>query len=113
MRLRVREFRPRTGPLEHRVVQPWHPLRHTTLNDPLGERWGYLLGDHDGLSRLAALFSFAAFSRHTIVHVPLRESLPRTFAPGMPVDLVLAHLRQGCVPPRGHGSGPASGTAAR
>ncbi|MEU7038094.1 hypothetical protein ABZ958_31070 [Streptomyces sp. NPDC046237] len=98
MRLRVREFRPRTGPLEHRVVQPWHPLRHTTLNDPLGERWGYLLGDHDGLSRLAALFSFAAFSRHTIVHVPLRESLPRTFAPGVPVDLVLAHPSAGLRP---------------
>ncbi|MFB7370457.1 hypothetical protein ACFC0D_11525 [Streptomyces sp. NPDC056222] len=98
MRLKCREFRPRTGPHAYRIVQPWHPLRHTTLNDPLGEGWGYLLGDHDGLSRLAALFSFAAFSRHTIVHVPLRESLPRTYAPGTPVDLVLAHGTPGLRP---------------
>ncbi|MER7106422.1 hypothetical protein [Streptomyces sp. NPDC000229] len=90
MRLRLTRFRPRTGPYEHRVVRPRTPLRHTTLSDPL-EEWGYLVGDHDGLSRLAALFSFAAFSRHTVVHVPLRQSIPRAYAPGTPVDLVLAH----------------------
>ncbi|GGT88230.1 MULTISPECIES: hypothetical protein [Streptomyces] len=98
MLLKAREFRPRTGPHSYRIVQPWRPLRHTTLNDPLGDRWGYLLGDHDGLSRLAALFSFAAFSRHTIVHVPLRDSLPRAYAPGVPVDLVLAHRSPGLRP---------------
>ncbi len=90
MRLRAREFRPRTGPYAYRVVQPRDPLRHTTLSDPL-HGWGYLMGDHDGLSRLAGLFSFAAFSRHTIVHLPLRHGPPRDFAPGRPVDLVLAH----------------------
>jgi hypothetical protein len=90
MRLRAREFRPRTGPYAYRIVQPRQPLRHTTLNNPIQD-WGYLLGDHDGLARLAAFFSFAAFSRHTIVHLPLRRSVPRTFAPGEPVDLVLAH----------------------
>jgi hypothetical protein len=90
MRLKVREFRPRTGPHEHRVVQPWYPLRHTTLSNPLVD-WGYLVGDHDGLSRLAGFFSFAAFSRHTIVHLPLRRSLPRPYAPGEPVDLLLVH----------------------
>jgi hypothetical protein len=36
------------------------------VSDPF-EGWGHLVGDHDGLSRLAALFSFAAFSRHTVV----------------------------------------------
>ncbi|MFF8842353.1 hypothetical protein ACF08N_06410 [Streptomyces sp. NPDC015127] len=90
MRLRAREFRPRTGPYAYRIVQLRQPLRHTTLNNPRHD-WGYLLGDHDGLSRLAALFSFAAFSRHTIVHLPLRQSVPRAFAPGEPVDLVLVH----------------------
>ncbi|MGW7429275.1 hypothetical protein ACWGIN_06965 [Streptomyces sp. NPDC054861] len=98
MLLKTREFRPRTGPHAHRIVQPWPPLRHTTLDDPLAARWSCLLGDHDGLSRLAALFSFAAFSRHTIVHVPLRESLPRAFSPGTPVDLVLVHPTAGLRP---------------
>ncbi|MFI8518951.1 hypothetical protein ACIGEZ_14155 [Streptomyces sp. NPDC085481] len=99
MRLKAREFRPRTGPHTHRIVQPRHPLRHTTVNSPFHDRWGYLVGDHDGLSRLAALFSFAAFSRHTLVHVPLRTSLPRAFAPGTPVDLVLAHRATGGLRP--------------
>ncbi|MEE1940025.1 hypothetical protein V1L54_11565 [Streptomyces sp. TRM 70361] len=97
MRLRLNEFRPRIGPHEYRVVQPRTPLRHTTLSDPL-KGWGYLLGDHDGLSRLAALFSFAAFSRHTVVHVPLRRSLPRQVAPGVPVGLVLVHRSPGLRP---------------
>ena len=97
MRLRLSEFRPRLGPHEYRIVQPRPPLRHTTLSDPL-EGWGYLVGDHDGLSRLAALFSFAAFSRHTIVYAPLRRSVPRTYPPGVPVDLVLVHHRPGLRP---------------
>lgn len=98
MRLKVREFRIRTGPHAYRIVQPWHPLRHTTVNDPVAHHWGYLLGDHEGLNALAALFSFAAFSRHTIVHVPLRRSIPRTFFPEDPVDLVLAHRSPGLRP---------------
>ncbi|MFJ8588034.1 hypothetical protein ACIRD2_25790 [Streptomyces sp. NPDC093595] len=97
MRLTLTRYRPRTGPHEHRIVVPRPPLRHTTLSDPL-EGWGYLVGDHDGLSRLAALFAFAAFSRHTVVHVPLRRSLPRPYAPGVPVDLVLAHHSLGLRP---------------
>ncbi|MER6463575.1 hypothetical protein ABT278_24280 [Streptomyces sp. NPDC001228] len=89
MRLRLREFRPRTGPHEHRVVQPRQPLRHTTLREPAPV--GTLMGDHDGLSRLAGLFSFAAHSPHTIVHVPLRDGLPPDEGQGPLVDLVLAH----------------------
>ncbi|KUN73229.1 hypothetical protein AQJ46_08400 [Streptomyces canus] len=65
MRLRLAEFRPQTGPHEHRVVQPRPTLRPTSLTAP--ESIGPLAGDHDGLNRLAALFSFAAYSRHTIV----------------------------------------------
>lgn len=97
MQLRLTEFRPRVGPRSYRVVQPRPLLRHTTLSDPVAG-WGYLVGDHDGLSRLAGLFSFAAFSRHTIVYVPLRRSIPRTYAPGVPVDLVLAHRSPGLRP---------------
>ncbi|MGW3244642.1 hypothetical protein [Streptomyces sp. NPDC001070] len=94
MRLRLRHFRARTGPVEHRVVQPWHPLRHTALTDPAG--YGFLVGDHAGLSALAGLFSFAAYSRHTLVHVPLRGGVPLDEeayleACGGRVDLVLAH----------------------
>ncbi|WP_371673721.1 hypothetical protein OG985_42220 [Streptomyces sp. NBC_00289] len=96
MRLRLRLFRPRTGPHEHRVVQPWHPLRHTSLSAP--EPVGLLLGDHDGLNRLAGLFSFAAYSRHTIVHVPLRDGLPPGEGFGEPVDLLLAHHTLGLRP---------------
>ncbi|CBG75615.1 MULTISPECIES: hypothetical protein [Streptomyces] len=98
MQLRLRQFRPRNGPHEHRVVQPRQPLRHTSLRAP--EPIGTLLGDHDGLNRLAGLFSFAAYSRHTIVHVPLRDSVPPDEGVGEPVDLVLAHDTLGLRPSR-------------
>ncbi|MET8449896.1 hypothetical protein [Streptomyces sp. NPDC005209] len=96
MRLRLSEFRPRTGPYEHRVVQPRQPLRHTSLRAP--DPVGLLLGDHDGLSRLAGLFSFAAYSRHTIVHVPLRDGVFPDEGVGEPVDLVLVHHTYGLRP---------------
>jgi hypothetical protein len=97
MRLRLTEFRPRTGPHTHRVVQPRTPLRHTSLRDP-ENAYGMLLGDHDGLNRLAGLFSFAACSRHTIVHVPLRDGVPPDEGQGELVDLVLAHPEAGLRP---------------
>ena len=96
MHLRLREFRPRTGPLEHRVVRPRHILRHTSLRAP--EPIGLLLGDHDGLNRLAGLFSFAAYSRRTIVHVPLRGGVPPDEGLGELVDLVLVHHSCGLRP---------------
>ncbi|WP_055530417.1 hypothetical protein [Streptomyces graminilatus] len=100
MRLRLHQFRPRTGPYEHRVVQPRRPLRHTSLSAP--EPIGRLLGDHDGLNRLAGLFSFAAYSRHTIVHIPLRTGVPPDEGVGLGVgervDLVLAHHTLGLRP---------------
>ncbi len=96
MRLRLREFRPRTGPHEHRIVQPRHTLRHTSLRAP--DPVGMLLGDHDGLNRLAGLFSFAARSPHTIVHVPLRDGVPPDEGVGDLVDLVLAHDSLGLRP---------------
>ncbi|MFE0629557.1 hypothetical protein ACFW3D_21665 [Streptomyces sp. NPDC058864] len=94
MRLRLRHFRPRTGPVEHRIVQPWHPPRHTALTDPA--EYGFLVGDHAGLSALAGLFSFAACSRRTVVHVPLRGGVPLDeeaylATAGDRVDLVLVH----------------------
>ncbi|MFI9153752.1 hypothetical protein [Streptomyces sp. NPDC053367] len=96
MRLRLRRFRPRTGPHEHRVVQPLHPLRHTSLRDPAPI--GHLLADHDGLSALAGLFSFAAYSRHTVVHIPLRDGVPPDEGVGELVDLVVAHHSYGLRP---------------
>ncbi|MFE9604785.1 hypothetical protein [Streptomyces hokutonensis] len=96
MELRLRQFRPRTGPHEHRVVQPRQPLRHTSLRDPAS--YGMLMGDHDGLSRLAGLFSFAAYSRHTIVHIPLRGCVPPDEGCGELVDLVLARPETGLRP---------------
>ncbi|MEU9989062.1 hypothetical protein AB0E10_20150 [Streptomyces sp. NPDC048045] len=96
MKLRLHVYRPRTGPHEHRVVQPRQPLRHTSLTAP--EPIGLLLGDQDGLNRLAGLFSFAACSRHTIVHVPLRDGVPPTEGTGDRVDLVLAHHTLGLRP---------------
>ncbi|MEH0448630.1 MULTISPECIES: hypothetical protein [unclassified Streptomyces] len=89
MRLRLRQFRPRTGPHEHRVVQPWEPLRGTSLSAP--EPIGALFGDQEGLTLLSGLFSFAACSRHTIVHLPLRRSPQPDEGFGTPVDLVLVH----------------------
>ncbi|MEU5221262.1 hypothetical protein AB0G55_01095 [Streptomyces toyocaensis] len=79
------------------MVQPRPALRHTTLSDPV-RGWGYLVGDHDGLARLAGLLSFAAHSPHTVVHIPLRHGTPRAYAPGVPVDLVLAHQSLGLRP---------------
>ncbi|MFE0672703.1 hypothetical protein [Streptomyces sp. NPDC058867] len=98
MRLRLTEFRPRTGPHEHRVVQPRTPLRHTSLTAP--EPIGLLLGDHDGLNRLAGLFAFAARSRHTVVHILLRDGVPPDEGFGDRVDLVLAHRTLGLRPSR-------------
>ncbi|MFJ3303597.1 hypothetical protein ACIPSA_10785 [Streptomyces sp. NPDC086549] len=96
MQLRLRQFRPRTGPHEHRIVQPRQPLRHTSLRapDPIGQ----LYGDHDGLNRLAGLFSFAAYSRHTVVHVPLRDAVLPDEGIGDLVDLVLVHHSYGLRP---------------
>ncbi|MGW5636915.1 hypothetical protein [Streptomyces sp. NPDC003832] len=96
MRLRLTEFRPRTGPHEHRVVRPRTPLRHTSLTAP--DPVGMLLGDHDGLNRLAGLFSFAAHSPHTVVHIPLRDGVPPDEGVGERVDLVLAHRTLGLRP---------------
>ncbi|MEU1081344.1 hypothetical protein ABZ368_14030 [Streptomyces sp. NPDC005908] len=96
MQLRLLQHRPRTGPHEHRVVRPRQPLRHTSLFAP--EPIGMLLGDHDGLNRLAGLFSFAAYSRHTLVHVPLRDAVPPDEGTGQRVDLVLAHHSYGLRP---------------
>ncbi|MFF7053917.1 hypothetical protein ACFY94_36735 [Streptomyces griseorubiginosus] len=96
MRLNLTEFRPRIGPREHRVVRPRHTLRHTSLTAP--EPIGLLLGDHDGLKQLAGLFSFAAYSRHTVVHVPLRDGVPPDEGWGERVDLVLAHDSYGLRP---------------
>ncbi|MFG2356642.1 hypothetical protein [Streptomyces sp. NPDC048521] len=97
MRLRLREFRLGTGPRRHRVVQPREPLRHTSLRAPAP--YGVLTGDHDGLNRLAGLFSFAACSRHTIVHVPLRDTVTAHHAGnGERVDLVLVHHTYGLRP---------------
>lgn len=93
MRLRLTEYTPRIGPHQHRVVRPRTPLRHTSLSAP--EPIGLLLGDHDGLNRLAGLFSFAAYSRHTIVHVPLRDGVPPDEGWGERVDLVLAQHSAG------------------
>jgi len=59
-----------------------------------------LLGDHNGLSTLSGLFSFAAHSRHTLVHIPLREGVPpdEGESRGERVDLVLAHHTLGLRP---------------
>ncbi|HEY8984325.1 MAG TPA: hypothetical protein VIU15_32710, partial [Streptomyces sp.] len=89
MRLRLTEF----TPAAHRVVQPRTPLRRTSLRAP--DPIGFLHGDHDGLNRLAGLFSFAAYSRHTIVHVPLRDGEPPSEGLGERVDLVLVHHTYG------------------
>lgn len=96
MRLRLTEFQPRTGPHTHRMVRPRTTLRHTSLTAP--DPIGLLLGDHDGLNTLAALFSFASRSPHTIVHVPLRDGVPPDEGWGERVDLVLAHHTLGLRP---------------
>ncbi|WP_240656789.1 hypothetical protein [Streptomyces sp. V2] len=89
MRLNLTEFTART----HRVVRPRTPLRHTSLTAP--DPIGFLYGDRDGLNLLAGLFAFAARSRRTIVHVPLRNGLPPIEMPGDRVDLLLVHHTYG------------------
>ncbi|MET8562361.1 hypothetical protein ABZV75_17830 [Streptomyces flaveolus] len=96
MRLRPRGFRPRTGSHGYRAVRPRHTLRHTSLCAP--DPVGMPLGDHDGLNRLAGLFSFAARSPHTVAHLPLRDGVPPDEGVGDLVDLVLAHGSLGLRP---------------
>lgn len=100
MRLRAEEFRPRAGRYAFRVVQPRPALRHTTLVDPMRD-WGYLVGDHDGLARLAGLFSFTAYSPHTVVHIPLRQSIPGTSPRACPSTWSSSTRRWDCGPPPG------------
>jgi hypothetical protein len=95
VRLRLRQHLTSIGGIQYRVVQPFPPLRRTALADPM--RYGWLVGDQDGLARLGALFAFAAMSRRTIVYVALREGGPidgwedYLDSCGGRVDLVLVH----------------------
>ncbi|MFC7330721.1 hypothetical protein [Marinactinospora rubrisoli] len=92
MRLRLREHRPRLDGRVHRVLQPRSPLEQTVLADVVG-RWTPLVGDQDGLARLAALFALAARSRFSVLYVPLRQNRKLAdwaFAANA-LDLVLVH----------------------
>ncbi|MFF3216664.1 hypothetical protein ACFYYB_39340 [Streptomyces sp. NPDC002886] len=87
MKLSLSLHRARLGPAEFQVIRPARPPERAVLSDG---RW-YLDAqvDQQAAQLVAALWSLAATSPRSLVHVPLRRTDPDTGEPGP--DLVLLH----------------------
>ncbi|MEU8772549.1 hypothetical protein [Streptomyces sp. NPDC048606] len=87
MKLRLSLHRARLGPEEFNVIRPARPPARALLLDA-----GWWLGayvDQDAARLLAGLWSLAATSPRSLIHLPLRGA---PHAPGeRPLDLVLLH----------------------
>lgn len=97
MEQRVRVHKVRLGGEEIRVVQPWPasasaPARLALRDD---HHWLSMYVDRPGAEQLVALWSLAARSARSLIHLPIRTNRPPdgTTGDGEPValDLVLAH----------------------
>ncbi|MEV4559268.1 hypothetical protein AB0K51_20080 [Kitasatospora sp. NPDC049285] len=75
---------PRLGATAYRVLRSATAPGRLTLHDD--HHWLSLYADREGTARLVALWSLAARSPHSLIHLPLRTApAPDT------LDLVLAH----------------------
>ncbi|QKW18200.1 hypothetical protein HUT16_03205 [Kitasatospora sp. NA04385] len=94
---RITVHRVRTGTREYRVVRSAPGPGRLALRDEY--YWLTLYADRAGLTRLLALWSLAARSPHTLLHLPLRGQPMPAGLPTTPMhengpaglDLVLAH----------------------
>lgn len=87
MKLPLSIHRARLGPAEFKVIRPARPPVRALLADG---RWSlHAQVDQQAAQLLAGLWSLAATSPRSLVHVPLRRTDPETGEPGL--DLVLLH----------------------
>lgn len=87
MKLSLSIHRARLGPAEFKVIRPARPPARAVLSDG---RW-YLHAhvDQEAAQLIAGLWSLAATSPRSLIHVPLRRADPDSGEPGL--DLVLLH----------------------
>lgn len=93
MRLPISIHHARLGATEFKVIRPARPLRHAVLIDHDWYLNAYV--DEDAARRIGDLWTLAATSPRTLVHLPMRGNQPPSPAlPGDPprrLDLVLMH----------------------
>ncbi len=87
MKLPLTIHRARLGPAEFKVIRPARPPARAVLSP--GNWHLHAQVDQGAAQLLAGLWSLAATSPRSLVHVPLRRTDPDTGAPGL--DLVLLH----------------------
>ncbi|MER5764516.1 hypothetical protein [Streptomyces sp. NPDC002082] len=87
MKLPLTIHRARLGPAEFKVIRPARPPARAALSD--GNWYLHVQADQQAAQLLAGLWSLAATSPRSLVHVPLRRTDPETGGPGL--DLVLLH----------------------
>ncbi|MCJ0872941.1 hypothetical protein [Streptomyces sp. AP-93] len=79
----------RLGPSEFKVIRPARPPARAFLSAGAGGWYTDAQVDQQAAQLVAALWSLAATSPRSLVHVPLRRTDPDTGQPGL--DLVLLH----------------------
>ncbi|WP_327238295.1 hypothetical protein OG349_34185 [Streptomyces sp. NBC_01317] len=72
MKLPITIHRARLGPMEFKVIRPARPLVHAVLIDHDRHLDAYL--DQDAAQRIGGLWSLAAPSPRSLVHVPKRAN---------------------------------------
>ncbi|MFJ7268673.1 hypothetical protein ACIQV3_18850 [Streptomyces sp. NPDC099050] len=87
MKLPLTIHRARLGPVEFKVIRPARPPARAVLSD--GNWRLHVQVDQGAAQLIAGLWSLAATSPRSLVHLPLRRTDPDTGAPGL--DLVLLH----------------------
>lgn len=87
MKLLLTIHRARLGPTEFKVIRPARPPARAALSE--GNRYLHAQVDQEAAQLIAGLWSLAATSPRSLVHVPLRRTDPETGEPGL--DLVLLH----------------------
>lgn len=87
LELRTRISRVGLDGREYRVIRPDQPASRLVLHDD--EVWYAGFADREALTQLAALWSLAALSPRSIIHVPTRQNASPF--EGRSVDLVLSY----------------------
>ncbi|MET9375502.1 hypothetical protein ABZX98_15290 [Streptomyces sp. NPDC002992] len=93
MKLPITTHQARLGSTEFRVVRPARPLVHAVLIDRDRHLDAYL--DRDAAQRIGGLWTLAASSPRSLVHLPMRANRSPSHEPpegsGRQLDLVLLH----------------------
>jgi hypothetical protein len=84
----------RLGTHEYRVIRPAQPLTRAILLDRYSQGAREMHLNNDTAYRIGVLWTLAARSARSLIHLPLRDGLVpwhRTTDPGTRLELVLAH----------------------